>query len=295
MEMSEHVQQAHTLIEALPYLQRFANKTVVVKYGGHAMTDEALRHSFARDMVLLKCVGVHPVIVHGGGPQIDATMKRMGIQAQFVAGLRVTDAETMDIVEMVLGGKLNKEIVALINVHGGQAVGLSGKDANLIVATKKQLYGPLTPGGPPELVDIGQVGEVKTINTVIIDVLGSQGFIPVISPTGVGEQGESYNINADTVAGDIAAALKAEKLLFLTDVAGILDRDKKLLPTLNPEEIRTLKQDGVIDGGMLPKVDACLHALSHSVAKTHIIDGRVPHAVLLELFTDRGVGTEIVR
>jgi len=295
MDMTEHVQQAHTLIEALPYLQQFATKTVVIKYGGHAMTDEALRHSFARDIVLLKCVGVHPVIVHGGGPQIDATMKRMGIQAQFVAGLRVTDAETMDIVEMVLGGKLNKEIVALINLHGGQAVGLSGKDANLIVATKKQLYRPLTPGGPPELVDIGQVGEVKTINTAIIDVLGSKGFIPVISPTGVGEQGESYNINADTVAGDIAAALKAEKLLFLTDVAGILDRDKKLLPTLNPEEIRTLKQDGVIDGGMLPKVDACLHALTHGVAKTHIIDGRVPHAVLLELFTDRGVGMEIVR
>ena len=295
MDMTEHVQQAHTLIEALPYLQQFANKTVVVKYGGHAMTDEALRHSFARDMVLLKCVGVHPVIIHGGGPQIDATMKRMGIQAQFVAGLRVTDAATMDIVEMVLGGKLNKEIVALINLHGGQAVGLSGKDANLIVATKKRLYRPLTPGGPPELVDIGQVGEVKRINTAILDVLGSQGFIPVISPTGVGEQGESYNINADTVAGDIAAALKAEKLLFLTDVAGILDRDKKLLPTLNPDEIHALKQDGVIDGGMLPKVDACLHALTHGVAKTHIIDGRVPHAVLLELFTARGVGTEIVR
>jgi acetylglutamate kinase len=295
MDMTEHVQQAHTLIEALPYLQQFANKTVVVKYGGHAMTDEALRHSFARDMVLLKCVGVRPVIVHGGGPQIDATMKRMGIQAQFVAGLRVTDAATMDIVEMVLGGKLNKEIVALINLHGGQAVGLSGKDANLIVATKKQLYRPLTQGGPPELVDIGQVGEVKRINTAILDVLGSQGFIPVISPTGVGEQGESYNINADTVAGDIAAALKAEKLLFLTDVAGILDRDKKLLPTLNPDEIHALKQDGVIDGGMLPKVDACLHALTHGVAKTHIIDGRVPHAVLLELFTARGVGTEIVR
>jgi acetylglutamate kinase len=295
MDMTEHVQQAHTLIEALPYLQQFAHKTVVVKYGGHAMTDEALRHSFARDMVLLKCVGVHPVIVHGGGPQIDATMKRLGIQAQFVAGLRVTDAETMDIVEMVLGGKLNKEIVALINLHGGQAVGLSGKDANLIVATKKQLYRSLTPGGPPALIDIGQVGEVKMINTAIIDVLGSQGFIPVISPTGVGEQGESYNINADTVAGDMAAALQAEKLLFLTDVAGILDRDKKLLPTLNPDEIRTLKQDGVIDGGMLPKVDACLHALTHGVAKTHIIDGRVPHAVLLELFTDRGVVTEIVR
>lgn len=295
MDIEAHVQQAHTLVEALPYLQRFANKTVVVKYGGHAMTDEALRHSFARDMVLLKCVGVRPVIVHGGGPQIDATMKRVGIQARFVAGLRVTDAETMDIVEMVLGGKLNKEIVALINLHGGQAVGLSGKDANLIVATKKQLYRPLTPGGPPELIDIGQVGEVKTINTAILDVLGSAGFIPVISPTGVGEHGESYNINADTVAGDIAAALRAEKLLFLTDVEGILDRDKKLLPTLNADDIRTLTQDGVIDGGMLPKVEGCLHALDHSVAKTHIIDGRVPHSVLLELFTERGIGTEIVR
>jgi len=295
MEMTEHVLQAHTLVEALPYLQQFASKTVVVKYGGHAMIDEALRHSFARDMVLLKCVGVHPVIVHGGGPQIDATMQRMGIQAQFVAGLRVTDAETMDIVDMVLDGKLNKEIVGLINLHGGRAVGLSGKDANLIVATKKRLYRQMTPGHAPELVDIGQVGEVKAINTAIIDVLKQNGFIPVISPTGVGEQGESYNINADTVAGDIAAALKAEKLLFLTDVSGILDRDKKLLPTLNHEDIRALQQDGVIDGGMLPKVDACLHALTCGVAKTHIIDGRVPHAVLLELFTARGVGTEIVR
>ncbi|MGE3538234.1 MAG: acetylglutamate kinase [Candidatus Tectimicrobiota bacterium] len=293
--MTEYVKQAHTLIEALPYIQRFANKTVVVKYGGHAMTDEALRQSFARDIVLLKCVGVHPVIVHGGGPQIDATMQRMGIKAQFVAGLRVTDAETMDIVEMVLGGKLNKEIVALINVHGGQAVGLSGKDANLIVATKKQLYRQLTPGQPPELVDIGQVGEVQSINTTIIEVLKNSGFIPVISPTGVGEQGESYNINADTVAGDIAAALRAEKLLFLTDVAGILDADKKLLPTLAPDAVQALKQAGVIDGGMLPKVDACVHALTHGVDKTHIIDGRVPHAVLLELFTDRGVGTELVR
>src|SRR4030095_14087704 len=294
MDIDTLIQQANVLIEALPYLQQFYGKTIVVKYGGHAMTDEALRHSFARDIVLLKYVGMHPVVVHGGGPQIGDTMQRLGLKPQFVAGLRVTDAETMDVVEMVLGGKLNKEIVATINLHGGQAVGLSGKDANLIVATKKQLYRSLTPGGPPELVDIGQVGEVKTINTAIIDVLWSQGFIPVISPTGVGEQGESYNINADTVAGDIAAALQAEKLLFLTDVAGILDRDKKLLPTLNPDEIRTLKHDGVIDGGMLPKVDACLHALTHGVAKTHIIDGRVPHAVLLELFTDRGVGTEIV-
>jgi acetylglutamate kinase len=268
---------------------------VVVKYGGHAMTDDALRHSFARDMVLLKYVGVHPVIVHGGGPQISATMDRLGIEAQFVAGLRVTDEATMEVVEMVLVGKLNKEIVATINLHGGQAVGLSGKDANLITATKKRLSRATTPGGPAELVDIGLVGDVKAINTSIIKVLESNGFIPVIAPTGVGQQGESYNINADTVAGDIAAALQAEKLLFLTDVEGILDRDKKLLPTLNAEAIHALQHDGVIDGGMLPKVEACLDALEQGVAKTHIIDGRVPHAVLLELFTDRGIGTEIIR
>jgi acetylglutamate kinase len=295
MDMVQQIQQAHILVEALPYIRRFVNKTVVVKYGGHAMTDDALRHSFARDMVLLKYVGVHPVIVHGGGPQISATMDRLGIEAQFVAGLRVTDEATMEVVEMVLVGKLNKEIVATINLHGGQAVGLSGKDANLITATKKRLSRATTPGGPAELVDIGLVGDVKAINTSIIKVLESNGFIPVIAPTGVGQQGESYNINADTVAGDIAAALQAEKLLFLTDVEGILDRDKKLLPTLNAEAIHALQHDGVIDGGMLPKVEACLDALEQGVAKTHIIDGRVPHAVLLELFTDRGIGTEIIR
>lgn len=295
MDTTHHIQQANTLIEALPYIRQFSGKTVVVKYGGHAMTDEMLRHSFARDIVLLKYVGMHPVIVHGGGPQIDETMRRLGLKARFEAGLRVTDEETMDVVEMVLGGKLNKEIVATLNLHGGQAVGLSGKDANLITATKKRLYRQTTHDGPPELIDIGQVGDVKTINTTIIRVLETNGFIPVISPTGVGEHGESYNINADTVAGDIAAALKAEKLLFLTDVAGILDRDGKLLSHLNPETIAALKRDGVIDGGMLPKVDACLQALEHGVAKAHIIDGRVPHAVLLELFTDRGVGTEITR
>jgi acetylglutamate kinase len=295
MDTTHYIQQANTLIEALPYIRQFSGKTVVVKYGGHAMTDEMLRHSFARDIVLLKYVGMHPVIVHGGGPQIDETMRRLGLKARFEAGLRVTDEETMDVVEMVLGGKLNKEIVATLNLHGGQAVGLSGKDANLITATKKRLYRQTTHDGPPELIDIGQVGDVKAINSTIIQVLETNGFIPVISPTGVGEHGESYNINADTVAGDIAAALKAEKLLFLTDVAGILDRDGKLLSNLNPESITALKRDGVIDGGMLPKVDACLQALDHGVAKAHIIDGRVPHAVLLELFTDRGVGTEITR
>lgn len=294
MDMDKHIHQANTLVEALPYIQRFTNKTVVVKYGGHAMTDDALRHSFARDIVLLKCVGMHPVVVHGGGPQIDATMRRMGVKAQFVSGLRVTDAETMDIVEMVLGGKLNKEIVATINLHGGMAIGLSGKDAKLITATKKRLSMQITPGAAPQDIDLGQVGEVQAVNSAFIHMLENNGVIPVIAPTGVGEQGESYNINADTVAGDIAAALQAEKVLFLTDVEGILDRDKKLLPTLNTEAIQAMKSEGVIDGGMLPKVDACLHALAHGVAKTHIIDGRVPHAVLLELLTDRGIGTEIV-
>ena len=295
MHPTDHIQQAHTLIEALPYIQLFANKTIVVKYGGHAMTDEALRDSFARDIVLLQCVGMHPVVVHGGGPQIDAIMQRMGIAARFEAGLRVTDAATMEVVDMVLGGKLNKEIVATINLHGGQAIGLSGKDANLITATKKQLYRSVSPGSPPQLVDIGLVGEVTSVNTSIIHTLENNGFIPVIAPTGVGENGESYNINADTAAGDIAAALQAERLLFLTDVEGILDRDKKLLPSLDRQAVQRLQDEAVIEGGMLPKVEACLHGLDGGVAKTHIIDGRVPHAVLLELFTDRGVGTEIVR
>ncbi len=295
MPPTDHIQQAHMLVEALPYIQLFSNKTVVVKYGGHAMTDEALRDSFARDIVLLQCVGMHPIVVHGGGPQIDAVMKRMGISARFEAGLRVTDTATMEVVDMVLGGKLNKEIVATINLHGGQAIGLSGKDANLITAAKKQIYRSVSPGNPPQLVDIGLVGEVKTVNTSILLTLENNGFIPVIAPTGVGENGESYNINADTAAGDIAAALQAERLLFLTDVEGILDRDKKLLPSLDRQAVQRLQDEAVIDGGMLPKVAACLRALGGGAAKTHIIDGRVPHVVLLELFTDRGVGTEIVR
>ncbi|MGQ4809704.1 Acetylglutamate kinase [Candidatus Entotheonellaceae bacterium PAL068K] len=294
MALGHQMQQADVLIEALPYIRQFSGTTIVVKYGGHAMTDETLRHSFARDIVLLKYVGMHPIIVHGGGPQIGETMQRLGLQAHFVDGLRVTDAATMEVVEMVLSGKLNQEIVATINLHGGQAVGLSGKDANLIMATKKYLYRQTTPDDPPEPVDIGQVGTVKAINRAIIHVLEENGFIPVISPTGVGEHGEAYNINADTAAGDIATALKAQKLLFLTDVAGILDRDGQLLSTLSPDTIATLRGDGIIDGGMLPKVDACIKALERGVAKTHIIDGRVPHAVLLELFTDRGIGTEIV-
>jgi acetylglutamate kinase len=295
MDSTQPIRQADVLIEALPYIRKFSGKTVVVKYGGHAMTDNVLRQSFARDIVLLKYVGMHPIIVHGGGPQIGTVMQRMGLQPHFVDGLRVTDAETMDVVEMVLGGKLNKAIVAMLNLHGGQAVGLSGKDANLITAAKKYLYRQTAPDSPLEAVDIGQVGEITTVNATIIRVLEANGFIPVISPTGVGEEGESYNINADTAAGDIAAALKAEKLLFLTDVMGILDRDGKLLQHLDAEAIASLRRESIIGGGMLPKVDACLKALEHGVVKTHIIDGRVPHAVLLELFTDRGIGTEITR
>jgi acetylglutamate kinase len=244
--------------------------------------------------VLLKYVGMHPVVVHGGGPQIGDMMKRLGIESHFVDGLRVTDAATMDVVDMVLGGKLNQEIVATLNLHGGQAIGLSGKDANLIRAAKKYLYRQSGTGAAPEQVDIGLVGEVTSINTAIIHSLTEQDCIPVIAPTGVGDHGESYNINADTAAGNIAGALKAEKVLFLTDVAGIQDRDGKLLSTLHTDTVQTLKQDSVIDGGMLPKVDACLQALQQGVGKCHIIDGRVPHAVLLELLTDRGVGTEIL-
>lgn len=295
MDTPDHIQHASVLIEALPYIQQFSGKTIVVKYGGHAMTDETLRNSFARDIVLLKYVGMHPIVVHGGGPQIGATMQRLGIESQFVEGLRVTDAATMDVVDMVLGGKLNQEIVATINRHGGRAVGLTGKDASLIRATKKYVYHQATPDAPAEPIDIGQVGEVQAVNPAIIHVLETAGFIPVIAPTGVGEHGESYNINADTAAGDLAGSLQAEKVLFLTDVEGILDSDGKLVSTLNAAMIQTLRNDGVIGGGMLPKVDACLHALELGVGKAHIIDGRVPHAVLLELFTNRGVGTEIVR
>jgi acetylglutamate kinase len=294
MDMANQIQRAHILVEALPYIQKFAGQIIVIKYGGHAMVDEALRNSFARDIVLLKCVGMHPIVVHGGGPQIGEVMRRMGIESSFVDGLRVTDAATMDVVDMVLGGKLNQEIVATINLHGGQAIGLSGKDANLIRATKKYLYRQVEPNAAPQRVDIGLVGEVTSINTAIIHTLDEQGCIPVIAPTGVGDQGESYNINADTVAGNMAAALKAEKVLFLTDVDGIQDRDGKLLSTLHTDDIELLKHDGVIAGGMLPKVDACLQAVAHGVEKCHIIDGRVPHAVLLELLTDRGVGTEIL-
>jgi acetylglutamate kinase len=280
---------AEVLLEALPYIRQFSGKTVVVKYGGAAMERADLKAPFALDVILLRLVGINPVIVHGGGPQIGSLMKRLGKEPTFIGGMRVTDAETMDIVEMVLVGKINKEIVGLINHHGGRAVGLSGKDAELIRATRRAHRLPTG-----EDVDLGQVGEVEAVNPEPIRLLEEHGFIPVIAPVGVGRDGASYNINADLVAGEIAAALGAEKLIHLTDVEGIKDGDGQLMSHLGRTDAERLITRGVIDGGMLPKVESALRALKGGTAKAHIIDGRVPHAILLELFTREGVGTEIV-
>ena len=281
--------RAEILMEALPYIREFRGKTVVIKYGGSAMEQADLKRSFALDVILLAFVGIAPVIVHGGGPQIGALMKRLGKEPRFVGGMRVTDAETVEIVEMVLVGKINKEIVGLINYHGGKAVGLSGKDGSLIRA-RKRLH-RLASG---EEVDIGLVGEVEHVNPEPIRLLEANGFIPVIAPVGVGLDGETYNINADLVAGEVAAALGAEKLIHLTDVQGILGEGGALITTLARKEAERLMQESVIDGGMLPKVESSLRALAGATTKAHIIDGRVPHAILLELFTREGVGTEIV-
>jgi acetylglutamate kinase len=287
------LERAQVLMEALPYIRAFYGKCLVVKYGGHAMAQEELKRSFAMDVVLMKYIGMNPVIVHGGGPQIGDLMQRLGKVPHFVQGMRVTDAETMDIVEMVLGGKINKEIVGLINQHGGRAVGLSGKDGGLIKASRLMVRNADS-GRDAQLVDIGLVGRVESINPDIIQVLDSSGYIPIIAPIGVGEEGEPYNINADLVAGEIASALKAEKLIVLTDVEGIMDEQKKLISSLKRAEITKLIEQGVISEGMLPKVEACLTALDGGVRKSHIIDGRQDHALLLEVFTDRGIGTEIV-
>lgn len=286
------IQVAHVLIEALPYIQRFRGKTVVVKYGGHAMTAEHLKHSFARDVVMMKLVGINPVVVHGGGPQIGRLLERMGRESHFVGGMRVTDAETMDVVEMVLGGAVNKEIVNLINSKGGRAVGLTGKDGNLIQARKLNLH-PSGAGEEAELVDLGYVGEVASIDASVVQMLDRSDFIPVIAPIGVGEDGRSYNINADLVAGKLAEVLQAEKLILLTDTAGVLDKAGELLTGLDSERVQALIADGTIHGGMLPKVGCALDAVQASVGSAHIIDGRVEHAVLLELLTDEGVGTLI--
>lgn len=291
----EHLAKARILSEALPYIRQFKGKRIVIKYGGHAMVDERLKVSFAQDVALLRLVGISPIIVHGGGPQIGATLKKMGIESKFVQGLRVTDHETLDVVEMVLGGKVNKEIVTLINQHGGRAVGLSGKDGQLILAQKMTLPRDAADRLATEIVDLGMVGSVSRVNPDLITVLDANDMIPVVAPIGADETGASYNINADTVASELARALQAEKLLLLTDVPGILDADDQIISSLRRDEIDRLVSAGTISGGMLPKVEACLNALSGGVVKTHIIDGRVDHAVLLEVFTDLGIGTEIVR
>jgi acetylglutamate kinase len=293
-DLKESMARADILLEALPYIRRFYNKTIVIKYGGHAMIDQELKDLFARDIVMMKYIGINPVVVHGGGPQIGAYLKKMGKDSRFVQGMRVTDEETMDIVEMVLVGKVNKEITGLINRHGGKAIGLSGKDGQLTQAEKYYLSAEKAKDTPPEIIDLGLVGKVKKINAELILTLEKEGFIPVIAPTGVGEQGETYNINADLVAGAIAAALKAEKLILLTDVAGVLDVQKELINTLNNDVAEEMIRSGVIAGGMYPKVKCCLKALKGGVRKTHIIDGRLKHAVMLEMFTDQGIGTEIV-
>jgi len=286
---------AHVLTQALPYIQRYQGKCIVIKYGGNAMVDDALKNCFARDVVLLKLVGIHPIVVHGGGPQIGAMLDRLGIQSRFVDGMRVTDAETMDVVEMVLGANVNKEIVSLINSHGGRAIGLTGKDGPLIYAKKMEMARRREASAAGELVDLGYVGEVSGVNKRVIDYLSRGDFIPVIAPIGVGDDGHSYNINADLVAGKIAEVMQAEKLIVLTNIRGLLNKAGELLTGLDAEEVEALIADGTISGGMLPKMDSVLDAVKAGVNRAHIIDGRVEHALLLELFTDVGVGTLIER
>jgi acetylglutamate kinase len=284
---------ANVLTEALPYIQRFTGKTIVVKFGGNAMIDDALKEQFARDVVLMKLVGLNPVVVHGGGPQIGSLLEKLNIESKFVDGMRVTDSQTMDVVEMVLGASVNKEIVSLLNNNGGKAVGVTGKDGNLIRA-KKLVFNRQAPDmQAPEIIDIGHVGEVVSIDTSVLEMLSDSDFIPVIAPIGVGEDGSSYNINADLVAGKMAEVLQAEKLMLLTNVAGLLDKDGNTLTGLSTQQVDDLIADGTIYGGMLPKIDCALSAVKSGVNSSHIIDGRVPHAVLLEIFTDEGVGTLI--
>jgi acetylglutamate kinase len=284
---------AHVLTEALPYIKRFKGKTVVIKYGGNAMVDNGLKNSFARDIVLMKLVGINPVVVHGGGPQIGKLLERLGKNTEFVQGMRVTDSETMDVVEMVLGGLVNKDIVNLINQHGGGAVGLTGKDGGLIYARKLKITKDVPELEAPEIIDIGHVGEVESVDASVVDMVVNGGFIPVIAPIGIGSEGESYNINADLVAGKIAEVLQAEKLILLTNTEGLLDKNGSLLTGLSAARVAELEADGTIHGGMLPKIRCALDAVNAGVNSSHIIDGRVQHAVLLELFTDEGVGTLI--
>jgi len=284
---------AQVLSEALPYIQRFVGKTIVVKYGGNAMTEDDLKNSFARDMVMLKLIGINPIVVHGGGPQIGDLLDRLKIESHFVNGMRVTNTQTMDVVEMVLGGSVNKDIVNLINQNGGQAMGLTGKDGQLIRAKKLKVTHQSPDMQQPEIIDIGHVGEVDVINTKVLDMLAQSDIIPVIAPIGVGENGESYNINADLVAGKVAEAVSAEKLLLLTNIAGLLDKEGNILTGLTTTQVDGLIEDGTIYGGMLPKIQCALDAVKGGVSSAHIIDGRVNHSTMLEIFTDEGVGTLI--
>jgi acetylglutamate kinase len=286
-------QRAQVLLEALPYIKQFSGKTVVVKFGGHAMVDEDLKRNFALDMILMKYIGINPVVVHGGGPQIGDLLARLGKESTFVGGMRVTDKETMDVVEMVLVGQVNQEIVGLINGLGGAAVGLSGRDGNLIVGRKIVHTRKNEANGAPEIIDLGRVGEVTRVNADVLAILDRENFIPVIAPVGVGEGGEVLNINADLVAGALAGELAAEKLILLTDVPGVM-KDGKLISTLTVRDARELVDGGSVSGGMIPKIDCALAALAKGVAKAHIVDGRLSHSVLLEIFTDSGVGTQIV-
>lgn len=292
--MEHAIAKAKVLIESLPYIRELNHKTVVIKYGGHAMVDEELKKNFALDVILLKYIGLNPVVVHGGGPQINEFLQKMQITSNYIKGMRVTDGQTMDVVEMVLVGKVNKEIVGLINHCGGKAVGLSGRDGDLVQAKKMKMLGkPEAENAPPELIDLGRVGEVTKVNPEILNTLDAQDFIPVIAPVGVGDDGQAYNINADLVAGAIAAELDATKLILLTDVAGVKDHQDNLLSSIRKESIEQMVTDGVISGGMIPKLRCCASALDSGVNKAHIIDGRQEHALLLEIFTHKGIGTEI--
>lgn len=294
--MQESIERARGLIESLPYMQKFRHKTVVIKYGGHAMVDEALKKQFALDVILMKHIGINPVIVHGGGPQINRLLDRLEIKPSYVQGMRVTDGETMSVVEMVLVGKVNKEIVGSINHCGGRAVGLSGRDGDLICAEKMRVNkkGESLENAPPELIDLGRVGQVTRVNPEVLEALDQKDFIPVIAPVGVGEDGQAFNINADLVASAVAGQLQAAKLILLTDVAGVKGQDGELLRSLRQDELEGYIDEGIIRGGMIPKVRCCVDALRRGVQKTHIVDGRVEHAILLEIFTRQGVGTEIV-
>jgi acetylglutamate kinase len=291
MTINKRVEKARILIEALPYMRQFEGKTFVIKYGGNAMVEESLKTAFAQNIILLRQVGINPVVVHGGGPQIGKTMEQMGIKTQFIDGLRVTDQETVNVVEMVLAGKVNKDIVNLINLNGGRAAGMSGKDGHTIIAKKRKhtRVGPDTK--TPEIIDLGWVGDVERIETQLLSLFEKSDIIPVIAPVGVGEQGETYNINADSVAGQIAIALNAEKLILLTDVLGVKHKNGRLISKLSSEEVPELIADGTIGGGMIPKVQTCLNARANGVNSAHIIAGRIEHALLLEVFTNQGVGT----